>query len=349
MSSGATSVTTGELNGWQTLSLANDLIEIVALPGKGANIYSIIDRSSGIDVVFKTPWGLAPPLSEPREGSDGNAFLENYEGGWQALLPNTNDPCTVDGIDYPFHGEVAAVPWSASFGEDRAQRSAFIEMSVDCRLVPLRLVRTLRCRDGKAELVLDEQVSNLGDHPVTFVWGHHLVLGAPLVGAGAQLSLSGRTLVTPGEVWEDTARLEPGQRSAWPLARLRAGGQVDLSQIPGPEAGSHDDVYVTDLVPGPVRLWNPTLDLGFELDFDVAVYKWLISWQPYGGANTLPLAGSYGLGLEPWVAGGNLEYAIETGQALTLEGGASISTQLTASLLHSDRPQPPAAGDGQQR
>ena len=46
-------------------------------------------------MLFKTPWGLQPPGSPPREGSDGHAFLENYEGGWQELFPNCNDPCSV--------------------------------------------------------------------------------------------------------------------------------------------------------------------------------------------------------------------------------------------------------------
>lgn len=48
------------------------------------------------DVLFAAPWGLAPPGAPPREGSDGHGFLANYQGGWQELAPNTNDPCTVD-------------------------------------------------------------------------------------------------------------------------------------------------------------------------------------------------------------------------------------------------------------
>ena len=44
-----------------------------------------------------------------------------------------------------------------------------------------------------------------------------------------------QTIVTIPEMYEDTARLEPGQRSAWPNARLRAGGTADLRDIPGPE------------------------------------------------------------------------------------------------------------------
>ena len=118
----------------------------------------------------------------------------------------------------------------------------------------------------------------------SFTWGHHCVVGPPFLEAGCRLDAPARTIVTIPEMWEDTARLAPGQRSPWPHAELRAGGTVDLREVPGPEAGSHDDVYLTDLAVGYVAVENPRLELAFRLDFDPAVFRWIISWQPYGGA-----------------------------------------------------------------
>ena len=66
--------------------------------------------------------------------------------------------------------------------------------------------------------------------------------------------------------------------------------------MPGPEAGSHDDVYLTDLAEGWVEVESPATGLAFRLDFDAALFRWLISWQPYGGAEAMPLAGS----VRPW-------------------------------------------------
>ena len=111
-------------------------------------------------------------------------------------------------------------------------------------------------------------------------------------------------------MWEDTARLEPGQRSSWPQAQLRDGGEVDLSEIPGEEAQSHDDVYLTDLDGGWAEVVNDALDLRVRLDWDPAVFRWIISWQPFGGARAMPLAGAYALGVEPWVSGGDLAAAV---------------------------------------
>jgi hypothetical protein len=143
-----------------------------------------------------------------------------------------------------------------------------VRFCVDCRLAPLRLERTMRLRRGERALVLDERVINTGAMAARFVWGHHCVLGAPLVAAGAELRVPCRTIVTPPQPWEGSARLEPGQRSAWPMARLRDGGEVDLSRVPGPEAASHDDAYLTGLSAGWAEVSNPELRMAFRLEFD---------------------------------------------------------------------------------
>ena len=327
-------VVRGRRSGWDSLTMSNALVRVVVLPDKGADIYSIVDCATGIDVLFKTPWGLQPPGAAPRAGTEGAQFLGNYEGAWQELLPNTNDACTVAGVDYPFHGEVATRGWTANIEKSSGEVS--VRLSVDCSLVPLHLERNMRLCAGEPTLYLDERITNRGDTEVSFVWGHHLVLGAPLVGAGARMSVPCRTLVTPDPPWEGTARLEPGQSNRWPLARLRDGTLVDLSAIPGPDFGAHDDVYLTDLDAGWATVWNPGIGLGFALGFDPQIFRWLISWQPFGGARALPLTGSYGLGLEPWVAGGNLEHAIRTSTALSLPAHEVLSTQLVASLIHED-------------
>jgi hypothetical protein len=43
----------------------------------------------------------------------------------------------------------------------------------------------MRLPHGERRLVLDERVTNLSGDTAHFTWGHHCVLGPPLVGAGA--------------------------------------------------------------------------------------------------------------------------------------------------------------------
>jgi hypothetical protein len=150
-------VTEGAVNGWAALYLTNGALAVTVLPGKGADIYEITDLATGIDPLFKAPWGLQPPGAEAREGSDGAAFLENYEGAWQELLPNTNDACTHHGTPVPFHGEVATKPWSVAVEADDGEHVA-VRLSVDCETVPLRLERLMTLRSGQRRLEWDPGV-----------------------------------------------------------------------------------------------------------------------------------------------------------------------------------------------
>ncbi len=95
-------LTDGEVNGHRALYLENDALKITVLPDKGADVYELVHKPSGVDFLMKTPQGLRPPGEEPP--SD---FLDNYEGGWQELFPNAGDPCEHGGVSLRFHGEVA--------------------------------------------------------------------------------------------------------------------------------------------------------------------------------------------------------------------------------------------------
>ena len=312
-----------EVMGWRSLTVENEALRLTVLPDKGADIYELVDLPSGIDPLFKAPWGLLPPGSPPRQGSGELAFLWNYEGAWQELFPNVNEAATYGGRQVPFHGEVATLAWDV-----RAEGQEALRCSVRCRETPFLLERLIRLEED--QLVLDETVTNESDDPQHFVWGHHCVVGPPFLEEGCRLHAPARTIATTAEVWEETARLAPGQREPWPRARLRGGGTVDLSLVPGPDVESHDDVYLSDLDGGWAAVENPRLGLTFRLEWDPLVFRHLIVWQPYGGAHEPPLRGAYALGVEPWTTHLNLEQAVAAGEAMELAGGASFRTVVRA-------------------
>jgi len=325
-------VTTGTLNGWDSVVLGSDALRVTVLPDKGAEIYEFVDLESGVDALFKAPWGLQPPGSEPRAGSGDDAFLWNYAGGWQELLPNANDACTYNGTKLPFHGEVATLPWqweTISEGDDEIA----VRFDTRCRLTPFAIERVMRMRRGSRTIVLDEVVRNESDAPAHLVWGHHCVVGPPFLEPGCELELPGTTVVTRPQVWEETARLEPGQTESWPHARLRGGGTIDLREVPGVEAGSHDDLYVTGLESGTLTVSNPRLRLGFRLAWDAGLFPWVTVWQAYGGALELPLTGSYALGIEPWTSRHCLEEALAAGEAVELGPRGELRASLEAGYV----------------
>jgi hypothetical protein len=320
-------LTQGNVNGNSALWLENGLLRVGVLPEKGADIFEITYLPRGIQLLMQTPWGLKPPASQPQ-----GHFLDNYEGGWQELFPSANDACEYRGRAIPFHGEVALLPWQFEvFQEDAAETA--VRLWVDCRLTPFRLERTMRLRRGEIRLIIQEKVTNTGSEPFEFVWGHHLTLGGGFLEDGCLLDTPAERLYTSDLLFEPlTARLAPGQDSPWPLATGRDDRPVDLRLIPGPQAHSHDDVFLGSLKRGYYAVSNPRLQLRFTLEWDARVFPWVIFWQPYGGADLPPLTGTYGAGLEPWTARYPLAQAVAAGQAFSLEGGESLETVLAAQV-----------------
>ncbi len=329
-------ITRGEEGGWGAIRLSDGVWTATVLPDRGAEIASLHHTGRDIELLFRSEWGLGPPGAPPRAGSDGDPFLAGYAGGWQELFPNTGDPCTVEGVDHLFHGDVAARPWEI-LGESCDGSRLELVLGVTSTTLPaLRLTRGIRMEAGAGRLSLRERVENRGSRVTRFVWGHHCVLGPPLVAAGARLDVTATRLETPPTLYETTARLVPGQVGEWPHARLRAGGRVDLRRIPGPEEGSHDDVYLSGLDAGRASVVNDVLGLTFRLGWDPLVFGAVTCWQPYGGAEAEPLRGTYALGVEPWTAAGNLADAIAAGRAIELLAGESVDTAIVASIERRD-------------
>ena len=319
------------VNGHLALWLENERLRVGVLPEKGGDIFQLYytgpDRREPVQFLMQTPWGLKPPGSQAPTD-----FLENYEGGWQELFPSANDGCLYRGQEIPFHGEVALEPWEFHVLPSEPGES-LLHLSVNCRKTPFRLERLMCLDPGESRLVIQEKVTNIGSDACDFVWGHHLTLGGTFLEEGCELEIPAREVYTADVLYEPlTAQLEPGQKAAWPVARTRQGGFVDLRDIPGPSVRSHDDVIVGGLERGFYRVLNPRLKLAFTLEWDVSVFPWLMFWQPYGGADLPPLTGIYGVGLEPWVSRYPLAKAVEAGQARCLAAGESLQTELVASV-----------------
>jgi hypothetical protein len=325
-------ISRSHINGWRAIKLANAVIEVTVLPDKGADIYAFIDVASGIDVLLKTPWGLLPPGSPPRPGSDGDEFLHNYEGAWQELLPNTGPPCVHEGQQIALHGVVATAPWTTRVERIDAD-GASIRLDVVCPFPPLALTRRMSIAASSPVLTIEETVCNISRQSVSFLWGHHPVLGPPFLEAGCEMRLDQCTVHTRAIPFDPAnAAYAPAQRTPWPYVQALDGRLVDLRLIPGPDANIHDHACLTDLARGRVEVENARLGLTFSLEWDPAIFRWINNWRPLGGSHSAPLEGIYGLAIEPWAANSNLADAVSAGVALSLEAGASLRTWLKAEL-----------------
>ena len=211
--------------GVRALTLGNAQIEVTILPDKGADVYSLVHRATGTDVLLKSPWGVRAPGLWPRATTTMERWIEGYPGGWQLLLPNGGDECIEQDATWGFHGEAALVPWTVL---DQTGSTATLETTLF--LAPLHVRRELSL-DGPV-LRLREVVTNLSGESLEVMWSHHPAFGPPFLDGGCTLAAGCRSVVADDR--EPGALLRPGSRHKWPKITTPEGETVDLSRIPAP-------------------------------------------------------------------------------------------------------------------
>ena len=79
--------------GLRTAVLENELLRVVVLIDKGADVYEFLHKPTDTDFVWRSPWGVRDPSKfVPTTGSHAELWLDQYEGGWQTVLPGGGFP-----------------------------------------------------------------------------------------------------------------------------------------------------------------------------------------------------------------------------------------------------------------
>lgn len=267
----------GHRGPWESLELRGEEISVTLLPGKGCDIVELIHRTSGVDVLFKTPWRSGRrSIHAP---SSFEAWIESYPGGWQLLLPNGGDAAIENGVEWGFHGEAASVEWEVeAVGPQRAVCSTSLIRA------PLEIVRTVSL--ARAVLRVEDQVTNAGGDPVEVMWGHHPAFGAPFIGPGCRIETSARTFTADDRA--PGSGLDPGGIGRWPCAPLAAGGKLDLSVIPPANEPRAVLGYLSDFEEGACRIVNGALGLAVELRWPLELFPVAWFWQELRATSGYP-------------------------------------------------------------
>ncbi|HKV41517.1 MAG TPA: aldose 1-epimerase [Blastocatellia bacterium] len=315
--------------GYECIVLENEKLRVMVVAGKGADIYEFLYKPLDVDFMWRSPFGLraqhagtTPRLAGPH--------MDHYEGGWQELFPNCGAASVHQGAELGQHGEVLMLPWTYTVTRDTPDE---IQVRFEVRTIrtPFHLARTMSLKRGESALWISEIVTNEGGQSVDFTWGHHPVLGAPFVQEGCRVHLGSCQIRTTAEYTPETSRLKPDQVSDWPFAEGRDGRKVDISAIAGPEALSHDMVFLEEAIDGWYAVTNPALNLGFGLSYPAELFKVLWYWQVYRGAYGYPWWGAtYNVALEPCATMPVLARAAERGDAISLGPGESRHARLAA-------------------
>ena len=317
------------------LVLADDRIRVTLLPGRGGDVHAVRDLRTGVDVLWKTPWGLDVRTGRGAPTGSAAAWLDRYAGGWQVLLPSGGGPSSHRGVDHPYHGEACWLPWAATVAAGPGG-GEFVELSVHLAGSPLLLERIVSLVPGRGEVVLAERVTNEGDRPVEYMWGHHPAFGAPLVAPGARIRTSASTILADTALDGPGNPLEPGTSHPWPTVSARDGRQLDLSVVPDAAPGRLLLGYLSGFDEGAASIENDALDLTCTLSWqlDTFPYAWL--WQELGATAGAPWFGNaYTMAIEPATSFPALGLGGVVGTTAThrtLEAGAAVATELRLRL-----------------
>ena len=317
--------------GLKTAVLENELLRIVILVDKGADIYQFVHKPTDVDFLWRSPTGVRDPRRFlPTTGDPVGVWMDAYEGGWQTVFPAGGFPAQYRDADLGLHAEANLVPWDCAVMEDTPERAS-IRFWVRTARAPFFFQKTLSLTSGSSVLEVDQTLTNEGGEAVHCVWGEHIALGPPFLSEDCLLDLPGGTIINHPTAFHPNTRLAPDLRTPWPLTRAADGSEVDMSRLPPKSIGAYDMSYFTDLPEGWYAITNQRLGVGFGVRFPTEVYRYLWYWQSFGGGSGYPFwSRTYNAGLEPFTSYDNsgLATAVENGSALKLGPGEQVKTSL---------------------
>ena len=317
--------------GLKTVVMENELLRVVVLADKGADILELLHKPTDVDFLWRSPWGVRDPSKfVATTGSPAAMWLDFYEGGWQTVFPAGGFPSAYGGADLGLHAEANLAPWDCLIVDDTPDKVS-IRCSIRTARLPFYFEKTLTLKTGSPMLEVDEFLVNEGRETVPCVWGEHIAIGAPTLSGDSIIDLPGGTLLNHPDIGDPNARLKPDFRGPWPWTEDKDGNRIDLSKVPPPSLEAYDMSYITDMPEGWYGLTNLSTGVGLGVVFPEDVFKFLWYWQSLGGGYGYPWYGrTYNVGLEPFTSFANegLGSAIENGTALYVEPGQRVDASV---------------------
>lgn len=263
---------------------------------RGAEIVSLVDARTGVDVLLTTPWAsearrMRPAILSADVADSEAVWTASYAGGWQTLFPNAGEPTTVDGKLRHYHGEASSVAWQLDAVSVRTV-SAHLELST----VPFRIDRHIGVVNET--ITVTDSVVNLSSDSVAYDYQSHPAFGAPFLDAGCTVHLDAVRYVPDPRF--DLGEFRPGAAVSWPLAIGRT-SDVDLSVIPPAEAGIGRFGWLERFGTPQATITNPGLGLAATLRWSGDVgrcFAWV--WLDCQARTTAPWNGAvYAFAIEP--------------------------------------------------
>lgn len=264
----------------------------------------------------------------PRNASMG--FNEGDASGWDECLPTVSG-CTVQTPNGPVetidHGDLWRVEWDVL-----AQSADSITLRGECFTLPLALERklTLSQTERGYRIQAEYKLTNTGNYEVPWSWSAHPGYAAE-EGDKLQLPESINALQI---WWTRNDRLDKSTGMAsWPIAKLAAGGQTDLSISQPEHSGVGDKLFAGPLAAHEnwVALERPRAGVRLKVTFDPAQTPYLGLWICQDGYPEGYPVQQHCVAMEPCTAPADTLNSLGP-WSRTLAAGASYSWPMTLDL-----------------
>ncbi|HVQ91839.1 MAG TPA: DUF4432 family protein [Mycobacteriales bacterium] len=310
-------------NSDRDLLLRSERLEVALSPEFGGGLTGIRDRSSGGQVLWRTPWADETPVPPRDRPLDVDTWVRHSRGGWQVLLPNGGDDCDWHGVRHGFHGEATVIAWRVL-----RQSGASATLAAALSATPIDVERTVTATG--ADVVVTERLSNRSAQPVDLMWTHHPGFGGDLLAGPVRLDTNAGAFQLDDRAPVVGLPATPGDAGRWPWV-----GTVDLRH---PRDGSALLGYLSDFDGDPwVRLARADGSLGVRLGWDAATFPRCWLWQELGGTTGSPWHGAVRvIGVEPATSWPGQGLARAAGTTFRLAGHGTTTTSVTLTVLTAD-------------
>lgn len=255
---------------------------LVIDPSHGADILSLVDRKTGVDILFQSPWhsrasaicaGQRPASVDPI-----GVWLEQYRGGWQTLCPNAGIARAIHGAEIGFHGEASVVPWTIA-----EVHAAAIDLDVELFSVPVMIKRTVTL--DKATVTLRDTLSNRSNIALEFDYVSHPALGGPFLEGACRID-TGATRFTSDS--ESASWIDARREQEWPWVIDSSGKQVDLRDLP--RSGEVRSLFgwLHDFSKHWASVENKDLGLKARIEWDGSYLPYAWMWQEFNATDRFP-------------------------------------------------------------
>lgn len=312
----------GKLRGWEVAVIQNAKLRVTIIVGKGCDVVELLYKPIDLDLTPRTGRGLrnrdevvAAPWSEV------GSFIDQYEGGWQEILPHGGQPGEFQGARFAQHGESSRLPWKVSVIENTPD---YVEILCTLRLsiMPFYIEKRFSLRGLEAALYMETTVKNEGAVELPLMAGHHLAFGSPFIGPKSKICMpEGTTYSGHDTVVFETGRRSNGDSGTWPKMISDNGEEIDMCELPPTKTKS--DLHYLKPSEGWYTITSQDSSIVAKVVWNLTTQPYLWFWQEFGAGTTYPWWGmEYLVGLEPW----------------TSSPGTGLSDAVAASTAHYLRP-----------